>query len=89
MSEVEDLRKAQQKEYGTYVAVEPIDYEGVRAYNVGDPVPVSNVEKHGYLESNSVKKVEAEPAKEASPATPSKDATPTVVHSPPKAPGSK
>lgn len=43
----EDL-EAQQTEYGTYVANRPIDVNGARAYNVGDPVPVSNVERHGY-----------------------------------------
>lgn len=40
--------EAQRKEYGTYVANRPIDVNGVRAYNTGDPVPVSNVEAHGY-----------------------------------------
>jgi hypothetical protein len=43
----EDL-EAQRTEYGTYVANRPIDVDGARAYNVGDPVPVSNVERHGY-----------------------------------------
>lgn len=35
-------------EYADFVAVEPIDYGGVRAYNVGDAVPKSNVEKFKY-----------------------------------------
>jgi len=39
---------AQAEEYGTYVANRPIDVNGTRAYNTGDPVPVSNVKKHGY-----------------------------------------
>jgi hypothetical protein len=43
----EDI-EAQRTEYGTYVANRPIDVNGVRAYNVGDPVPVSNVDAHGY-----------------------------------------
>lgn len=51
----EDLAK-QAKEYGTYVAVEPIDVDGARAYNAGDPVPVSNVERHGYLKAGLVEK---------------------------------
>jgi len=33
----------QLKEWTTYVARVPIDYYGVRAYNVGDPVPASAV----------------------------------------------
>jgi hypothetical protein len=43
----EDI-EAQRKEYGTYIANRPIDVNGARAYNVGDPVPVSNVQQHGY-----------------------------------------
>ena len=38
-----DLRKAAQEEYGTYVAVEPIEIGNARAFNVGDPVPKSHV----------------------------------------------
>lgn len=38
-------RDAQAKEYGTYIAKEPIDINGARAFNVGDPVPVSHVER--------------------------------------------
>jgi len=47
---------AQAAEYGTYVATRTIYYEGVRAYNEGDPVPVSNVERHGYLEQGLVRR---------------------------------
>lgn len=32
------------KEYGTYTAVDVIYLGGARAFNVGDPVPVSHVE---------------------------------------------
>ena len=31
-----------------YVALQPIDHNGVRAYNPGDRVPASNVKRHGY-----------------------------------------
>lgn len=31
-----------------YVALQPIDHNGVRAYNPGDRVPVDNVKTHGY-----------------------------------------
>lgn len=40
---VEDLRKAREAEWGTYVALVPIDLDGVRAFNPGDPVPVTHV----------------------------------------------
>jgi hypothetical protein len=40
----EEYRRAQEKEYGSYVATAPIDIYGARAFNVGDPVPVSHVE---------------------------------------------
>lgn len=50
----DQVRKAQQDEYGTFVALEPIDHNGARAYNTGDPVPASNVELHGYLEAGQV-----------------------------------
>jgi hypothetical protein len=37
----------QLREWSTYRAVAAVDYYGVRAYNVGDPVPVSAVEGDG------------------------------------------
>lgn len=40
----DDYAAAQAKEWGKYVAAFPIDYYGNRAYNTGDPVPVSAVE---------------------------------------------
>lgn len=39
------LASAQEVEYGTYVAKEAIFIGGVRAFNAGDPVPVSHVER--------------------------------------------
>jgi hypothetical protein len=41
----EELRDAQVKEYGQYVAVSPIDINGARAFNAGDAVPTSHVER--------------------------------------------
>lgn len=41
----EELRDAQRAEYGTYVALVPIDINGARAFNPGDAVPVSHVER--------------------------------------------
>lgn len=40
----EELRSAQAKEYGQYVALSPIYIGGARAFNAGDPVPASHVE---------------------------------------------
>jgi len=51
-------RAKQAAEYGTYVAVVPIYHDGARAYNAGDPVPVSNVKRHGYLAQGLVCEVD-------------------------------
>lgn len=40
-----ELASAQELEYGTYVAREAIFINGARAFNAGDPVPVSHVER--------------------------------------------
>lgn len=53
---VDEYVAAQQKEYGTYVAVNPIDHLGARAFNPGDPVPVSHVER-GVVSLDDVAKV--------------------------------
>jgi hypothetical protein len=54
---VADEIAAQAKEYGTYVATQPINVGNARAYNEGDPVPVSNVERYHYDELGWVKRV--------------------------------
>ena len=51
----EELREAQRVEYGTYVAAQAIDIEGARAFNIGDPVPVSHVER-GVVSQDAVVK---------------------------------
>jgi hypothetical protein len=51
-----ELREAQAKEYGTYVALAAIDIDGARAFNAGDPVPVSHVER-GVVAEHQVAKV--------------------------------
>ena len=43
-------------EYGTYVATGPIEINGVRAFNEGDPVPVSHVDR-GVVRDDQVAKV--------------------------------
>lgn len=57
--------KEREDEYGEFVAIAPIDWNGVRAYNVGDPVPRSNVELHGYLGQNLVARKSTKAAKAA------------------------
>lgn len=52
---VEDYLKAQKAEWGAYVATEAIDINGARAFNAGDAVPVSHVER-GVVSSESVAK---------------------------------
>lgn len=70
---VDALRKArdaQAAEWSTFVALGPIDHEGVRAYNEGDPVPVSNVARYGYDKDGLVGKV---PTSSAAAGTDKKD----------------
>lgn len=57
--EVLEHRAAIRKDYSQYVATETIYYDGAVAYREGDPVPASNVERHGYDEAGVVKKVES------------------------------
>lgn len=52
-AEAKALREASRKEYGQYVAVVEIDIHGARAFNPGDPVPVSHVES-GVVDSSQV-----------------------------------
>ncbi|GAC1374658.1 MAG: hypothetical protein NVSMB4_02330 [Acidimicrobiales bacterium] len=81
-----EIAAQQADEYGTYVACEDIFFDGARAYNVGHPVPKSNVEAHGYLELGWVRKVgDPEPAAPAEPApTPAPQGAPIVVNDTPK-----
>lgn len=60
--EVEAFRSAQEKEYGQFVAVAPINFGNARAFNIGDPVPASHVKKYGYLEQKLVAKAETKAA---------------------------
>lgn len=45
----EDLRAEREKEYGTYVAAEEIRIDGVLAFGVGFPVPLSHLEEFPQL----------------------------------------
>jgi len=53
---VAELKEALGVEYGTYVAAVSIDINGARAFNVGDPVPASHVDR-GVVEADQVKKL--------------------------------
>jgi hypothetical protein len=50
---VEDREKERIAEYSKWVAVVPIDIHGARAFNPGDPVPVSHVDR-GVVASHQV-----------------------------------
>lgn len=63
-STVDDYQKAQQAEWGTYVATEPIFVNGARAFNAGDPVPASHVEA-GVVDKSSVAKTTTKAAQAA------------------------
>lgn len=56
-------------EYGQFVAIAPIDYYGTRAYNIGHPVPASNVQRYGYEAAGLVKRVDNAAAPAATPAS--------------------
>lgn len=60
-AEANALREAQVKEYGQFVAAEPIDIGGARAFNVGDPVPASHVSR-GVVPQEKVAKTTTEAA---------------------------
>lgn len=56
MTEVDEYAKAQEAEYGTYVAKDAISIDGVRAFNPGHAVPKSHVDR-GLVDASQVVKV--------------------------------
>lgn len=54
---------AREAEWGAYVANGPIYVGGALAFNEGQPVPASSVERHKYLEMNQVRRA-GDPAPE-------------------------
>ena len=54
----EQHRSEQLAEYGTYVATHVIYHGNAVAYNVGHPVPVSNVRLYGYDKQGLVARVD-------------------------------
>ena len=60
------------EEYGTYVAVAAININGARAFNAGDPVPASHVER-GVVEADQVSKISTKAGQAAVAATTPKE----------------
>lgn len=59
---VEERRKAQEEEFGTYVAEREIPWGSVTAFFPGEPVPKSTVERYGWLDLGLVSRVGGQPA---------------------------
>lgn len=59
------FRSEQEREYGQFVALADISFNGARAYNAGDPVPATNVAKYGYDTAGLVAKVGTKAGAEA------------------------
>lgn len=53
MPTVDEFQAAQTAEWDEYVAIAPINIGGARAFNPGDPVPTSHVER-GVVNADSV-----------------------------------
>lgn len=64
----EEYRKAQEAEYGTWVANKPIEIRGARAFNEGDPVPASHI-KNGIVSKDDVAKADTKAAAANNPTT--------------------
>lgn len=56
-AELSDHIEAQRHEYAQYVAAKPIHFGVALAYNPGDQIPASNVERWKYLETGQAVKV--------------------------------
>jgi hypothetical protein len=70
-----EFKDALGAEYGVYVATVPIDIQGARAFNIGDPVPVSHVERQ-IVDSDQVAKRSTKAAEAAADAAPAPIPTP-------------
>lgn len=53
----DEYQAAQAAEYGQFRAVKQIRFGGALAYNVGNAVPASNVEKYGYEADGLVERI--------------------------------
>lgn len=56
-AELSDHIEAQRREYGQWVAASPIHFGTALAYNPGDQIPVSNVERYKYDATGQAVKV--------------------------------
>lgn len=56
MAAIDAEREARAKEYGQYEAIDAIEILGARAFNAGDRVPASHVER-GVVKSEQVRKL--------------------------------
>ena len=61
---VEDYLKEQKAEWDVYVATQPIDVNGARAFNPGDAVPASHVDR-GVVSKDAVARKDTKAAKAA------------------------
>ncbi len=59
-----EQQAAIEAEYGTYVATQVIELGGARAFNIGDAVPKSHVER-GVVAVDSVAKITTKAGREA------------------------
>lgn len=62
---VEDRERERAAEYGKYVAVQPIQINGVNAFGVGDPVPVGHVEDLKNVPRDAVRTVSSKAGQQA------------------------
>lgn len=75
----EQYAAAQAAEWTTYVATTAIDFYGVRAYNAGDPVPVSAVDgDSGWVPEKAVRKITDDQPAFAESATVVEPTAPTI-----------
>ena len=68
-------QRAQTAEYSAWVAKEPIDINGARAFNIGDPVPKGHVDR-GVVDKSQVTKPDSKAGQDAqanSPTSPKGD----------------
>lgn len=57
-NELQAYRAERDAEWGQWVAADQIWHDGALAYDAGQPVPVSNVQRHRYDMSGQVRRVE-------------------------------
>lgn len=77
--EVEARRKARAEEYGVWEAAGVIEFGGARAFNEGDPVPVTTVERLNLADLGLVRKQSSKAATEAADARAEATADPGAV----------